>query len=95
MTDMCDECWLEAHEGDCPLTTVLAMILPSGTPEEEVVAALPEGALVEFWHLPMTYVAMVHAGQPFDSRKVVTVMKEWVGSTEPLDDERWNEDGDV
>lgn len=94
MHDLCDECWLEAHEGECPLTTVLAMILPSDTPEEEVIAALPDDVAVEFWHLPMSYVAMVHAKQPFDSRKVVTVMKQWLDS-EPLDDERWIENGDL
>ena len=97
MTSMlCDECWLHHEPGvEWPLTLVLAMIVPSEVTENDVVVNVPETAQVEFFRLAMTSVVIVRDRMPFDSRKVVTAMKEWIGSTEPLDDERWNEDGDV
>ena len=88
--DMCNDCWLWHEPGEeCPLTLVLPMIVPSDVTEDDVKANVPETAQVKFFRLPLTAVVIVRDREPFDSRKTVTAMKEWIGSTEPLDDVEW------
>jgi hypothetical protein len=78
---ICDDCWL-GHEGECPLTTVLPMILPWEVTEDDVRVELPEDADVQFYRLDLVSVVIVQTKEPFDSRKVVAAMKTWIGESD-------------
>jgi len=75
---LCDDCWMPAHDGECPLTTLLPMIVPNMVTEDDVKAEVPEGVVVEFFRNVMTSVVIVRSQEPFDSRKVVAAMKTWI-----------------